>query len=666
MNQFHSALEHYNEAAVIFDRLDERAELGRTLHAKVGMLFSLSRFDELFKCSEQARRLFEETSDDKRLARLDVNLAHAYHRLGQPRQALECSERAIPVLEQIHDTEGLIAASINSAVTLTAMHEFERAEQRYRVAMNLASELKMASWILLSRYNLAYLRYLAGDTATALAELQELRHEYIHLKDDWMTCQCWLDESEIFLEIGNIEDSISAALAAREFAFKLGLNSEIAKSLLYEAVCLMRLGRPADAEKLLDEAMTRFANEGDHTSTAVSKLQTCLFRAENGEEAAVLDAIEARDRLKDVGLPHRLALADIVIGRIQRASGEFDRAIKSFRSALNSAAQSRSLWMQFHASYELGLSLDRLKDAEAHKLFRHAEGMLDSLWQRLGSDELKMTFLADRENVYTHLVRSAVLESPSTGFEYAEKARSRVLSERLLGSTAQRTASQLQSRLSADESIVEYFVSRDDLYIFVVRKDGLLCVDCPGIVRQVKSEWDNLERHLQSCSVKWEHLSSVRRHLQTTARQHLRNLYNHLVAPVEHALGPVVVFALHGFLHDIPMQALFDGSRYLAERCAVGYTPSAALYCSPAAKQQYDKPLFVAFSTSPDSSSIQEVEEAASLAGPADLLVNPSIEVLRHAFRLPREVVHIAGHARVDAINGTISWMKRQTDHSQP
>src|SRR5262249_45220099 len=154
----------------------------------------------------------------------DVNLAHAYHRLGQPRQALECSERAIPVLEKIQDNEGLIAASINSAVTLTAMHEFERAEQRYRIAMNLAFDMKMASWISLSKYNLAYLRYLAGDTATALEELRRLKQEYIHLKDDWMTCQCWLDESEIFLEIGNIEDSISAALAARKLASQLALN----------------------------------------------------------------------------------------------------------------------------------------------------------------------------------------------------------------------------------------------------------------------------------------------------------------------------------------------------------------------------------------------------------------------------------------------------------
>jgi tetratricopeptide (TPR) repeat protein len=132
LNPFQSALENDDSAAGFLEGLNEPVELGRTLHAKVGMLFSLSRFDELFGCSERARWLFEECSDHKRLARLDVNLALAYHRRGQPQKALECSERAVGILEGIQDEEGFVAASINSAVTRTAIDEFERAEQRYR------------------------------------------------------------------------------------------------------------------------------------------------------------------------------------------------------------------------------------------------------------------------------------------------------------------------------------------------------------------------------------------------------------------------------------------------------------------------------------------------------------------------------------------------------
>src|SRR6185503_2709693 len=105
--------------------------------------------------------------------------------------------------------------------------EFERAGDRYRTALRLASELNLSSWILLSRYNLAYLRYLGGDAAAALEELQLLRTEYERANDNWMICQCWLDESEILLEIGDLDESIAAARRARSLGQRLGLNAEV-------------------------------------------------------------------------------------------------------------------------------------------------------------------------------------------------------------------------------------------------------------------------------------------------------------------------------------------------------------------------------------------------------------------------------------------------------
>lgn len=658
LNQFQPALESYNAAASLLETLDEPVELGRTLHAKVGMLFSLSRFEELFECSARARQLFEQCSDRKRLARLDVNLAHAYHRLGRPKEALECSERALQILEQIDDPEGFAAASINSAVTLTAMHEFERAEERYRAAMRLATERNMASWVLLSRYNLAYLRYLGGDAASALQELQSLRREYEAVNEEWMTCQCWLDESEILLEIGDLEDSIAAARRARSHAKSLGLNSELAKSLLYEAAAGMRLGRNDEATGLLQQATQRFAAEGDQVSTAVSKLQTALFRAEKGDPGALLDAVAARFQLRNSGLPHRRALADIVIGRIQRASGDVDCAIDSFKSALSLAEGSRSEWMQFHASYELGLSLDRKRDPGSLQLFERADGMLDSLWNRLGSDELKMTFLTDRENVYTHLVRSTLAASPDSAFAYSEKARSRVLRERLLTPNAAISAAGIQSRLAEDEAVVEYFISGNDLCIFVVRSDAIVCVQRHGVIAALQAERKDLERHIESCSVKWERLAPVRHHLEATAQRHLQNLYGELIAPIEQELRGTIIFAPHGFLHSIPFQALHQGGQYAAERYRIAYTPSASLYCEPAARQESGPPLFIAFSTSPDSSSIAEVEEAASHADRALILVNPSIGELRDAFSLSRSLVHMAGHAGIDSVSGKLSWIE--------
>lgn len=660
LNKFEAAVKHYNEAIDTLERLGERTELGRTLIAKVGLLFYLSRFDELFECATRARSLLEKIGDRQRLGRLDINLAHAYFRLDRHVESLECSERALAVLEEAGDKEGILGATINAAVTLSSMHEFERSEQHFQRALRLATELSLSSWVIVSRYNLAYLRYLAGDPGEALREFAEVRKECEAAHEERRLCLCWIDEAEILLEIGDLEESILAARRARTLAQKLGLNAEIGKSLLFEAAAGLRLGQNTEALELLQKATQRFQVEGNDTLAAVSKLQAALFCGERGDASALSEAAIARSQLRSSGLPHRLALADIVIGRIQRAHGDVLCAIDSFASALKVAEKSRSKWMQFHACYELGLSFATKHDPNSTDLFRRAESMLDSLWDRLGSDDLKMAFLTDRENVYTHLVRSALDESPDAAFELSEKARSRVLRERLVPNDLRNSAKEIRSRLSKEETIVEYFITGNDLCIFTVHSDGLKCVRRPDAVDRLRQEWENLDRHLSSCSIKWERLKAAHGHLEATARAHLQALHEELIAPVRSELRASVVFSPHGFLHGIPLHALHDGDRFLSETHRISYSPSASLYCASPSKEIWGAPLFVGFSGNRRTTSIDEVRQAAEHFADANVLINPSIEELREALNSPRRLVHIAGHAGIDVVGGKISWIETQ------
>jgi CHAT domain-containing protein len=538
------------------------------------------------------------------------------------------------------------------------MHDFEAAEERYRSAMRVAIEFQMSSWTLLIRYNLAYLRYLNGDTATALDEISQVRRDYENTSQEWMICQCWLDESEILLELDDLEDSIAAAQRARWLAKKLGLNSEIGKSLLHEAVAKMRSGETAEAKPLLDEAAKRFEDEGDQVSSAVAKLQTALLRADKEPLAALRDAISVRLLLRDSGLPHRRSLAEIVLGRIQRTAGDAEGAIESFESALALADSGRSEWMQFHAAYELGLSLHGRNSARSIQMFSRAERLLDSLWRRIGCDDLKMTFLADRSNVYTYLVPWARTRSVASALDYSEKGRSRVLRERLLGDSDQLCAADIAKRVNRDEVILEYFISGNDLYIFAIRHDRLLCIERPATVREIQSALSDFDRHIESCSITWETLKSVQHHLATTAKHHLQRLYDFLIAPVEEELRSTIVFAPHSILHNVPMHALYNGRQFLAERFRVAYTPSASLFCVPAKSQQFSGPLLIAFSKTSKSSSVEEVAEASYRMADAAVLVNPSVDELRDALSRPRNLIHIAGHAGIDRISGKFSWIE--------
>lgn len=656
MNLFEPALASYDRAIAILEGLDEPTELGRSLHAKVGLLYFMCRFDELLACADRARAIFERLNDQHRLARLDANLSHAYHRLNRFDLALRFAERAMPALLEAGDREGYMATLMNSAGALMLMNDFEEAEHRYSKALEIAEENNWSVLSLTCRYNIAFLQYLRGDSASALREFDLLRSSYGEAGEQNQVCQCFLKEAEILLEIGDVEGAIEAACQAKILARSLGLSLETGKSLVFQAIATRRLNSKSDAGPLLSEATAFFQQEHNDVWTAVAKLQVALIRGEWGDNDALLEAITARALLQDSGLPNRLALADIVIGRIRKTRGDLEGARDSFSSALTEAGQGRSEWMQFHAAHELGTLLVPTESDQALRHLRTAEAMLDSLWSRLGSDDLKLAFLNDRESVYTPLVRLALRDSAESAFNLSEKARSRVLCESL-GASAM-TAKSLSGSLSADEIVVEYFIDGHDLLTFTLTRAGVTCLRQERAALYVQTLIDNFERHIKSCSVSWERLGAARKHQVLTAESHLKELHRILIEPVASRLRKRVIVVPHGLLHRVPFHALRDDKGFLVDEYDVAYSPSAALYCSPAPPNGSNSAIFVAFSGAQRTTAEEEVREAAAKVPGAVALINPSMPELVDTFKAPHALVHIAGHAGIDAIGGRLSWIE--------
>lgn len=656
MNEFELALASYDRAIGILETVDEPEELGRTLHAKIGTLTFLCRFDELLACAERARAIFQSLPDDRRLARLETNLCYVYNRLNRFDMVLRLAERALPILKRVGDNEGYMAALNNSAAALMLMNDFEKAEHQYLEALALSESQGWWEATLACRYSLAFLTYLRGNSADALHELEVLRPLYEASGDQRRVCQCFLNESEILIEIGDFESAIESASKAKHLAQKLGLNLEIGKALVFEAVATRRMSGNADSGPLLREATHCFQQEQNDVWSALAKLQVALIRGEGDDLQGLADAKAARALLIGSGLPTRLAFADIVIGRMQKARGDTTGSLESFKSALEEAAQGRSDWMQFHAAHELGQLLAHSSPYEALGYLRTAEKKLDSLWHRLGSDDLKLAFLNDRENVYTPLVRLALHKSTESAFELSDKARSRVLAESLGAQTSNSTA--LLHHLADDEVIVEYFVEGPHLLIFTLTQDGVDCHRQAGAALEAQTVIDNFERHIQSCSVTWEHMVAARKHQQLTAETHLRELYRILIEPVAARLRRRIVVVPHGLLHRVPFHALWTGSNYLVDGHDIAYSPSAALYCSPAKDSPSNSSVFIAFSGAQRTTAEDEVREAAARVRGSQCLVNPSIAELRETFRTRHALVHIAGHAGIDSIGGRLSWIE--------
>ena len=68
-------------------------------------------------------------------------------------------------------------------------------------------------------------------------------------------------------------------------------------------------------------------------------------------------------------------------------------------------------------------------------------------------------------------------------------------------------------------------------------------------------------------------------------------------------------------------------------------------------------PVFVAFAPDGRTTSVNEVKKRGHIKD-AVVLINPSASELREVFTMPRSLVHLAGHAGIDTVGGTISWIE--------
>ena len=167
--------------------------------------------------------------DDKRhLAHVEINLGNLFHRQDRFEEGLASYERAYEMLLPIGDSEGLAVALYNMSVCLISLNDFPRALATYQRAREVFVERGMTLLVGQADYNIAYLYYLRGEYGRAIEMLRTTREKSEHNGDAHILALCYLDLSDIYLEL-NLSaeaaevapkrapgDSISSAWATKE------------------------------------------------------------------------------------------------------------------------------------------------------------------------------------------------------------------------------------------------------------------------------------------------------------------------------------------------------------------------------------------------------------------------------------------------------------------
>jgi len=434
------ALTLYKRAIRSFEVLGQDVELGRTLSVSILSLTLCGDYEAAFAAAERARAIFSERRDELRLARLDINVGNIYYRQDRFAEALDCYNRAYPVVLEHHDSEAISVVLSNLAVCLISVGNFSLALQTYQEAREACRNHEMPRLVAQADYNIAYLYYLRGEYSRAINMLRSTRAACEAVGDDYHHALCNLDLSELYLELNlSLEASELARAAHAEFETQ-GLGYEAAKALAFHAIALSQQKQTNQALRLFRQARTIFIREKNQVWPSLIDLYQSLILVNAQRHWQARRLAESALKFFDSSLlTSKAVLCRLLLARIAHAQGEFENARSECGAALNRLRDVESPMLEHQAFMLMGeIQSASGNQKEAYSCLRASRQALETLRTNVRGEELNLSFLKNRLEIYELLVdeclRNSAAESLKEAFAYIEEAKSRILMDQMLQS----------------------------------------------------------------------------------------------------------------------------------------------------------------------------------------------------------------------------------------
>jgi CHAT domain-containing protein len=436
LGQNKQASELHAQAIQLFEEVGKPVEAGRTLSISIQPLILLGEYERARVAAERARTIFAAAQDMIRLARLEINVGNIFHRQDRFREALDCYERAYSQLLPDKDHEGLIAALHNVAMCLIMLNEYERADRAYEQVSNLCKERNMSLAMAQAEYNRAYLCYLRGAYGQAIEKLRAARETAQAAGDAYHSALCQLDLSEIYLELNINHDAAELSREAFTSFKQLGMGYESAKALCNSAIALSQQGEGFRALELFAQARGLFVQEKNQVWPSLIDLYRAVVYFNEGRlPEARQYCVAALEFFSTSPLPGRAILCRLLLAKLCMKTGEIEEAGKECQAALEKLSGKEMPILAYQAHLVMGQIEEagqRLQEAQRH--YRIAKEALETLRGEVHGEELKISFVKNRLEVYENLVDLCLASSASgdgqaEAWSYMEQAKSRGLLE---------------------------------------------------------------------------------------------------------------------------------------------------------------------------------------------------------------------------------------------
>ena len=428
----------YAQSLRAFEKIKDDEGIARTLTAAIQPEIMLGEYDKAFAAATRAGEIFHRLGDTRRLARLENNLGNIYHRQDRFEEALEHYEKAYQQLLGYGDSQELTISLNNMSMCLITMNDFSRAMATYARAKDLLKERDLPLLQLITDYNIAYLYYLRGDYRRAIEMLRETREASQKISYDYLTALCYLDLSDIYVELNLSSDVQEVAYEGYLYFSKLGIDYEAAKTIANQAIAMGQEGKTRQALELFVRAKALFIKEKNEIWPWLIDLYQALVLYHEGRYYESLRLCRQATTFFDKSmLQNKSVVCHFLLAQLAVKTANLGEASKECALALGLLEKIEAPILRYQGHFLMG-HIEQLQGhpSEAHAAYQAARSELENLRSRLGRDELKISFMKNKSELYERLVELCLAPdskefSHDAAFQYIELAKSRSLTDLL-------------------------------------------------------------------------------------------------------------------------------------------------------------------------------------------------------------------------------------------
>jgi len=619
------------------------------------------------------------------LGQVFMNIGVAHEVLGDFSQALDYYEQARSVFIVRNETRNLALIEINIAYISQAQGQYRRSLRILHSILERGINQFPMEYLAVKRDMIECYLYL-NRFAEACDLAKQVVKGYQNCGAAYETARSLLHQATAEAEMGKIQIAYDKFQEAEQIFANLGATSWRALTRLRSARTALKKGDWDTVIREAQKSSVDFKEHGQQGNYAEAILlhAQALFACKDYDKAALV-GMEALSISKYYNVPALLYTCHLLLGQIAETQEKPSRAVRRYQAAAATIEHvQRGLTITLRPGFleNKGEAAQRLialylRFGQADKAFEaieHAKSQVllgyllnqeqlhwdqDTPQSRILMKELAQ--LRSEHQWFYRLAHDPPRDSKRISSVSIEKAlteinlresRMRAITEQLYlygGNSREKrrvpiiSLNDIRSRLTPDMLLVEFYSASSDVWAFIVDSQTIKAHRLPITIQELQRLLAQLHANVGT-AFNVAAQTTAGHNLAQLMQRILMRLYSLLIQPLglDYRGLQRLLIVPHGPLHYLPFHLLYDGLRYLIEKCEVVILPVASLATRTVIKRE---PGALVLAHSYDGHLPYTLAEALAVnqicGGIIHVDENSKRETLQAA---PVQILHIAAH----------------------